>query len=93
MCMMGAFQTASKMEHGRDAMQSFPQPSGYRSYLLRFWEERSEQSALTLWRISLEDPSTGQRRGFASLEALMAWLQSELARLSRTESDEARPSD
>lgn len=54
-------------------------PPGYRSYLLRFWEERGEQSERTVWRLSLEDPLTDQRHGFASLEALVAWLQSEIA--------------
>jgi len=59
-------------------MQSFDKPPAYRSYLLRLWEERSEQPAMVAWRCSLEDPLTGQRRGFASLEALMDWLKAEL---------------
>ena len=53
-------------------------PPGYRSYLLRFWEERSEQTEATLWRFSLEDPLTTQRLGFADLESLTAWLKSEI---------------
>jgi len=32
-----------------------------------------------VWRFSLEDPRTGRRRGFASLEALVVFLQAELA--------------
>jgi hypothetical protein len=31
-----------------------------------------------VWRFSLEDPRTGQRRGFASLEVLVAFLRTEL---------------
>jgi hypothetical protein len=51
------------------------QPADYRSHLLRFWAEHSEQPALTVWRFSLEDPLTAQRYGFASLQALTAGLE------------------
>jgi hypothetical protein len=52
----------------------------YRTYLLAAWEERSRNPAIpATWRFSLLDPSTGQRRGFASLEALAAALKQELA--------------
>jgi hypothetical protein len=54
-------------------------PSRYRAYLLRFWEECRGQPGLPgTWRFSLEDPHTGQRRGFASLERLVAFLQQEM---------------
>jgi hypothetical protein len=56
------------------------QPPVYRSYLLRFWEERGEQPVRRVWRCSLEDPSTGSRHGFANLTALTEWLTAELAR-------------
>jgi hypothetical protein len=52
-------------------------PPIYRSYLLRFWEERGDQAA-PVWRFSLEDPQTARRQGFASLAALTHWLQSEI---------------
>jgi len=32
-----------------------------------------------VWRFSLKDSHTGERRGFASLEALVAFLQEKLA--------------
>ena len=55
-------------------------PPHYQSYLLRFWEERGQQPDLPpAWRFSLEDPHTGERRGFASLEALVAFLREKLA--------------
>ena len=57
----------------------FDKPPRYRSYLLSFWEERSRDPDTTVvWRFSLEDPRTGQRRGFANLEELAAFLRSEL---------------
>ena len=55
-------------------------PPRYRGYLLRFWEERSDHhDGPVVWRFSLEDPHTGTRRGFASLEALFAAVARELA--------------
>jgi hypothetical protein len=45
----------------------------YRSYLLRLWSSGSK--AGRGWRASLEDPQTGERLGFASLERLFAFLQ------------------
>ena len=56
------------------------QPPVYRSYLLRLWEERGEQTAVRMWRCSLEDPLTGNRQGFANLTALLEWLTAELAK-------------
>ena len=54
-------------------------PPRYQAYLLRFWETRSqeEHNGPAAWRFSLEHPHTGVRRGFADLEALMAFLESE----------------
>jgi hypothetical protein len=55
-------------------------PSRYRAYLLRFWEEcRGHPELPGTWRFSLEDPHTGRRRGLASLERLVAFLQQEMA--------------
>jgi len=45
-------------------------PVEYFSYLLRMWRT-GEKSA---WRSSLEDPRTGKRVGFGSLEALLSYL-------------------
>ena len=61
-------------------MTIFAKPPRYRSYLLTFWEERSHDPSLpVVWRFSLEDPRTGERRGFGSLEALAAALEQEIA--------------
>jgi hypothetical protein len=53
-------------------------PPVYRSFLLRFWEERGAPPGSPVWRFSLEDPQTTHRQGFASLSALTNWLQSEI---------------
>jgi hypothetical protein len=51
----------------------------YHSYLLRLWAERDQEAdGAAIWRCSLEDPHTGLRRGFASLEALLAAVRQEL---------------
>ena len=46
--------------------------SDYRSFLLRLW--RVEDGGSTVWRASLQDVETGERRGFASPEELIAFL-------------------
>jgi hypothetical protein len=55
-------------------------PPSYHTYLLRCWQERSTEGveAIKVWRFSLEDPRTGQRQGYATLEALLASLQAAL---------------
>ena len=58
----------------------FDKPPRYRSYLLTFWEERSRNPEVAaVWRFRLEDPRTCGRRGFASLEEVVAFIQTELA--------------
>ena len=47
-------------------------PPQYHSYLLRFWKE-------TDWRFMLENPHSGEKRGFGSCEELMAFIEAELA--------------
>jgi hypothetical protein len=48
----------------------------YVAYLLRLW--RSDSDDRSAWRASLEDPHTGERRGFADLESLFAFLKEQL---------------
>ncbi len=48
----------------------------YRSYLLRLWWANDEDE-VTL-RIYLEDPLTGERKGFSILEELIAFLRKEV---------------
>jgi hypothetical protein len=60
-------------------VNNYDRPSTHRSYLLTVWEERSTESDTpSAWRFRLEEARTGQRRGFASLEALIVFLQAEL---------------
>ena len=55
-------------------------PPTYRSYILTLWQEHSGgANEPPVWRFRLEDPRTGQRRGFADLEALVAVLEEEMA--------------
>jgi len=57
----------------------------YLSYLLRLWQESAGDPPggdppggdPPLWRASLERPQDGERLGFASLEALFAFLDKE----------------
>ena len=49
------------------------QSSYYLSYLLRLW--RSGRDDTAVWRASLESPIAGERRGFANLRDLFAFLE------------------
>ena len=53
-----------------------PSPSPYFSYLLRLWLAGDDDQPE--WRLALTDPQTGETRGFASLEALTAFLQARM---------------
>jgi len=55
-------------------MSSSPPP--YLSYLLRLW--LAGDTDQPQWRAALIDPQTGERRGFANLEALTAYLQARM---------------
>jgi hypothetical protein len=50
----------------------------YLSYLLRIWQTCDGQKEI--WRASLESPGTGERRGFADLESLFAFLAAEVGK-------------
>ena len=53
----------------------------YRAYLLRCWREGEEvPGKAPRWRFSVEEvlPGRHPKRGFSNLEALLAFLQSEL---------------
>jgi ethanolamine ammonia-lyase large subunit len=52
------------------------QKKKYQSYLLRLWVE--DVDGKQVWRISLEDPFTGERRGFASRSDLCAYLEEKM---------------
>jgi hypothetical protein len=49
----------------------------YLSYLLRLWQ--TERGGALVWQASLEHAGTGERRGFASLADLVAFLEQETA--------------
>ena len=63
-------------------MSEYPsKPLCYRSYIVRCWQEHSVHAGtkILVWRFSLQDPRTNQRHGFATLEALLVSMQSDLA--------------
>lgn len=45
----------------------------YHAYVLRCWAETPG-----VWRFSVENPHTGERRGFGDMPALMAFLEATL---------------
>ncbi|MEJ2736834.1 MAG: hypothetical protein P8189_25265 [Anaerolineae bacterium] len=59
----------------------------YISYLLRVWRSNGDA---TTWRASLQNPHTGERIGFASINELCAFLRQQIGELSSSE-DGAEP--
>jgi len=55
--------------------------SRYLSYVVSCWQELSVHAGreTMVWRFSLQNPRTNQRRGFATLEALLVSLLAEMA--------------
>jgi hypothetical protein len=47
--------------------------SAYQSYLLRLWRVKEGEEG---WRASLQSAQTGERRGFATLDALFDYVRS-----------------
>jgi hypothetical protein len=47
--------------------------SDYQSYLLRLWRAKEGKEG---WRASLESAQTGERKGFATLDALFDYVRS-----------------
>ena len=58
----------------------------YRAQILRMWTDAPEHR-LPAWRFSLEDISTGERSGFADLDALIDHLQDLMEQLPEQLSD------
>ena len=72
----------SMSQPGGQVKQDIPKKtSRYLSYVVCCWQERSVHAGreIIVWRFSLQNPRTNQRRGFATLEALLVSLQAELA--------------
>jgi hypothetical protein len=49
------------------------QQQRYIAYLVRLWQTGLADTPI--WRASLEDPHTGERRSFANLDVLFAFLE------------------
>jgi hypothetical protein len=57
--------------------------SPYLSYLLRLWSTSGARPAV--WRASLENPHTGERLGFSTLERLFSFLQDQCIEINEQE--------
>jgi hypothetical protein len=52
------------------------EPPRYKSYVLRCWEARSQRTDHPpTWRFSVEDSWTGEKRAFADLASVFAFLE------------------
>ena len=74
------FLTPVQYAGGNGEHRKGPMPdeeSDYASYLLRLW--RAEEGGRRVWRASLERVHGGEQRSFASLQALIAYLEARFA--------------
>jgi hypothetical protein len=61
------------------------QSTDYMAFLLRLW--RVDEVDGVQWRASLEEPGTGERRGFADIDRLCAFLEEQCGGTSSHSSD------
>lgn len=52
-----------------------PKPVRYHNFILSVWQPGPGSPTAPEWRYRLENPYTGERTGFTSLEAMMRYLQ------------------
>ncbi len=67
------------------------EPRDYAAYLLRLWRERTGESIR--WRASLQDPHSGERAGFASLEELFEFLHRQVVAASGSDEKQSDGQD
>jgi len=60
----------------------------YHAFLLRLWRVSTGRS--TVWHASLQDSSTGERRGFADLKGLFMFLEEQTNDADRPNVDDER---
>lgn len=67
-------------------MADFPQVNGssYQVYVMRIWQEQTNPP---VWRFILENPTSGQRRGFTCLSELTAYLENIITSQKRSEAE------
>ena len=66
----------------KDSLES--SAATYQVYVIRCWQE---QAIPPVWRFSLEDPNTGNQRGFSCLPELVVFLESETGCYDHTTSE------
>jgi len=70
------------------------EPPRYLVYMLRCWEVRHpEPGGPVTWRLSLEDPHTGQKRGFANLDSFLHFMECELVVASHADHSRRIPGE
>jgi hypothetical protein len=62
-------------------------PPRYLAYLIRLW---ADDQSPPIWRFSVENTQTQTRRGFGTLEELIAFLQNSMDEVEQCH-DESKP--
>ena len=61
------------------------------AYMLRIWSVRDDRKVL--WRASLQNAQTSERRGFASLEDLFEYLRSQATAMAEAKAPGKKEND
>lgn len=58
-------------------MTRHPTPPRYYNFVLTMWEECNQEgtASSSVWRFRLENPYTGEKKGFTNLDALLSTLK------------------
>ncbi|MCL4868289.1 MAG: hypothetical protein KJ063_04925 [Anaerolineae bacterium] len=71
-------------------MSQAARTASYTIFLLKLWPEHSQENGdLVSWRFSVEDPVTGERKGFVALDQFMAYVHERITELmAKQQSDQ-----
>ena len=65
-------------------MKTSPDHLPYKAFILRLWQEcPASETYPPVWRFSLEETRTRQRRGFADLKEVLDFLQTQIGESER----------
>jgi hypothetical protein len=70
-------------------MNTIKKAPTYLSFMLRLYRVGDDEEPV--WRMSLEDTLTRERKGFASLQDLCEFLQQQMDVMSRADRDHCEP--
>jgi hypothetical protein len=69
------------------------QSAPYRTFVIRCWQEPSDQPDACIYRFSLDIPATGERFGFTHSQDLIQALQLAMSQIQTQQSTYTKPGE